>query len=963
LLKTDNRGTTWEQLPIFPLGRRQPALRQIEFDLNNTSVIYGLADGYSSDRLVGSWRSSNRGITWQRIVEPGTFPQSSELIRILVAPTNGSVLYAVLRIGTGQSTYRSADGGSTWAQSGVGGALSVSTGNTDTLYRAEGANIFRSTDGARSWNPLGQVFNASGTLTGVNGIAASPSDPNLLVAAVGGPGGGTGIYRSTNGGGSWTLVQAGGSIGVKFNVRNPSLVVVGDCCGLGGSYSNDSGLTFTNFRATLEGSSSLVSTSIANASFDYSQMGALMVGLRSNRGGGVAAQNGPAGIWRKLPGTYTPTAVPEVFLDSGQMLSGDTSEARSIVRIVAAEGGSAAGFLLGNLSAVGPGTSARIIANSSEPNNAPQSVVVTRSAQALNAGTYNTSVTIPVTGALNRELTIEGSMEVVDQPQQAGVSLGIPLPRTFNESILSIATGNGKIYLGTASRLYALDGKGGLEVIAGTGSAGFSGDGGPAARAQVSRVRQIVVSPDGTIHFYDSFNRRIRRITPNGTISTLAGNPSATARITEGASLTSINFLSPQLAVRASGELLVLDNNRIWRIDATSFRTVVGGGVGGPQNGSFASSISLSGGVFTVDPQNAILFSYFGLLYRVLPSNTLQLLAGANVNRNIPGSRNALEVELSIETLLAGPDGVYLFDGITNTIKRVNPDSTIETVALNGMIGPASRCTGALYAPIDSTISPGLALAPDASLLFVDNTLKRFWIPRTAATETARPIVIPEGIVNAASLTRTLSPGSLASIFGANLTASQAAASALPLPAELGGGVACLAGQVAPIAFASPSQLNVQIPFGLAPGTHSLRAFNASGGTAAVPVNLQPTSPEIFRANGRAVVINPDGSLNQTDRGVAAGQVIVAYLTGIGEVTPAFETGTASPASPLAFPVGATSATVGGRNAPLLFLGMSPGFVGLAQANVTIPDLPPGEHDLILTVGNHASEALPITVQ
>jgi uncharacterized protein (TIGR03437 family) len=42
---------------------------------------------------------------------------------------------------------------------------------------------------------------------------------------------------------------------------------------------------------------------------------------------------------------------------------------------------------------------------------------------------------------------------------------------------------------------------------------------------------------------------------------------------------------------------------------------------------------------------------------------------------------------------------------------------------------------------------------------------------------------------------------------------------------------------------------------------------------------------------------------------------------------------------------------------------MSPGFVGLAQANVTIPDLPPGEHDLILTVGNHASEALPITVQ
>jgi uncharacterized protein (TIGR03437 family) len=157
--------------------------------------------------------------------------------------------------------------------------------------------------------------------------------------------------------------------------------------------------------------------------------------------------------------------------------------------------------------------------------------------------------------------------------------------------------------------------------------------------------------------------------------------------------------------------------------------------------------------------------------------------------------------------------------------------------------------------------------------------------------------------------------------------------------------------------------LNVQIPFGLVPGTHSLRAFNAAGGTVAVPVNLQTTSPEIFRANGRAVVINPDGSLNQTDRGVAAGQVIVAYLTGIGEVAPALETGSASPSNPLALPAGATSATVGGMNAPLLFLGMSPGFVGLAQANVQIPALAAGEHDLVLRVGGQASEALAITVQ
>jgi uncharacterized protein (TIGR03437 family) len=965
LLKTDNRGTTWEQLPIFPLGRRQPVLEEIEFDLNNTSVIYALAYGSSSDRLVGAWRSSNRGISWQRVVEPATFPQSSQLIRILVAPTNGSVLYAVLRIGAAEFTYRSADGGATWASAGEGGASSVSTGNPDTLYRSAGTAFFRSTDGGRSWLQTAQLPNNSNPLNRITSIAASPSDPNVLLAGISGPSSSVvGVYRSTNGGGNWSLVQGGGTANsFKFNVRNPSLVLVAS--GDGTLYSNDGGLSFVRNSQTLEGFSRTIETQ--SASFDYSQMGALIVRLSPSRGGGgVAVQNGPSGVFRKLAGTYTPTAVAEVFLESGQMLSGDTSEGRSVVSIVAAEGGSAAGFVIGNPASVGPGTSARITSIPPVGNNATQRVVVSRSAQNLNAGTYNTTVSLPVTGALNRELTIEGTMEVVDQPQDAGVSLGINLPRDFTESISSIATANGKIYLGTFTRLVALDGKGQLEVIAGTGTAGFSGDGGPATRAQVREVTQIVVARDGTVHFYDRFNGRIRRVATNGTISTLSGNPSGTSTITEGALLNSINFSqSPRLAARANGELLVAHSLRIWRIDGNSFRSIAGGGAGGgPQDGSLATAASFStGGLVTVDPQNAILFSDRGRLFRILPSNTLQWLAGAEANRDVLGSRNAREVALSIEAIVSGADGVYLFDGLTETIKRVNPDATIETVALNGMIGPASGCTGALFAPRDFTSSPGLAIAPDASLLFVDSSLKRFWIPRGATTQAVRPVVTPEGVVNAASLSRALSPGTLASIFGLNLAAGQAAASSLPLPAELAGGVACMAGRVAPIAFASPSQLNVQIPFGLVPGTHSLRAFNAAGGTGAVAVNLQAASPEIFRANGRAIVINPDGSLNQTNRGVAAGQVIVAYLTGIGEVAPALETGSASPSNPLALPAGATSATVGGMNAPLLFLGMSPGFVGLAQANVQIPALAAGEHDLVLRVGSQASEALAITVQ
>jgi uncharacterized protein (TIGR03437 family) len=966
LLKTDNHGATWEQLPIFPIGNRQPGLEQIEFDLASTATIYGWSSGVSSDRLVGAWRSSNRGVSWQRIIEPGTFPADSELIRVLVAPGNGSVLYAVIQIGANQFTYRSANGGSTWTRSGDGGALSVSTGSVDTLFRAVRGAVFRSTDGARSWLQYGQTYNVGNDLNGINAIASSPSDPNLLLASMNGPtSGANGIYRSTNGGASWTRALAGNFIGIKFNVRNSSVAIVGDCCGLSAYYTNDGGQNFSTLSRSLEGSTSTLGLSPYDTAFDHAQTAQLIHSVGSSRGGGVAILPGASGTWRKLPGTYTPTAVPNIILDSGQLLSGDTSEARLTIDIVAAEGGSAAGFAIGAATSTGPGTSIRIIRDGSDAANPAPSVSVTRSARDLQPGTYSTTVTLPVTGALNRELTIEGTLEVVGQPQSKGVYVGRGLPTGVSDTVYSLAAVNGKVYLGSFSRILALDGKGGLTVVAGTGTSGFSGDGGPATAAQVSFVRAIAAAPDGTIYFYDSSNRRIRRITPNGTISTIAGNPSGASSIAEGASVNAVNFITtPGLAVRSNGELLVAHSSRIWRVDGSSFRTVAGGGTNALLDGSLVNGISLSGvSKILLDEQGSIVFATSTRVFRIRPNNSLQHLAGADFAEGQPGSRNARDTSLSVDAMALGADGIYLADGETSTIKRVNSDLTIDTAALNGMRGEGSMCTGAQYTPNAATTTQGLALLPDGSLFVGQTGLPRFWIPPGGGSAGLAPFVPEAGVVNAASGTRALSPGALASIYGTDVARMQAGASALPLPSELGGAVVCMAGQVAPIAFASPSQLNVQIPLGLEPGNYTLRVFNASGGTTGVPVQLQQASPEIFRANGRAVVINPDGSLNDTGNGVAPGAVVVAYLTGIGNVTTPLATGAASPSSPLAVPVLATSATIGGSSATLLYLGMTPGFVGLAQANVVIPDLAPGEHAMLLTVGSFSSEPLAISVR
>jgi uncharacterized protein (TIGR03437 family) len=178
---------------------------------------------------------------------------------------------------------------------------------------------------------------------------------------------------------------------------------------------------------------------------------------------------------------------------------------------------------------------------------------------------------------------------------------------------------------------------------------------------------------------------------------------------------------------------------------------------------------------------------------------------------------------------------------------------------------------------------------------------------------------------------------------GQNLSPVNAASSQTPLPTLLGDSCLSVNGQLIPIVFVSPGQINGQLPFTVgAEGSIVLHTPSGVSNTFKFPVSA--TAPGVFHVpvegwtdDVATVYRAANNQIVTLSNPVHLDDWLVIYLTGMGAVAPEVKTGDAGPMDPLAQAMAQPTVTLGDTPLPVWYAGLTPGSVGVYQINVQVP--------------------------
>jgi uncharacterized protein (TIGR03437 family) len=594
-------------------------------------------------------------------------------------------------------------------------------------------------------------------------------------------------------------------------------------------------------------------------------------------------------------------------------------------------------------------------------------------------------------GAGSIAVTEDGSIFVVSsgvlwQIQPNGVLHEVGYYANHLGYLSTVAAGAGGMLVGAlGNSIYSFSKSGQQTLFAGVETFGFSGDGGPAVAAQFSWIAGLAVDKTGNIYFSDYDHNRIRRVTPDGLISTFGGT--GDPKSGDGGPASGAQIFGPNaLAFDPFGNLYVTED------------------LGGAAKG--ASQVS-------------------ALVRKIAPDGTITRFAGGGPYSPfcpfgcVPPSLKATDANIGVTDIASDSKGqIYLLDLRALAIWKIDLEGNIGAFASQlpvqrfrdaGQIrfGPSdnlywltspfsypwgfyrispsgplasastwefpqsfafgakgnlyySGLSGKIYNQTSAgdvstlfyNVSPGTVsiypLTTDSSgnLYFADQARNRlFEIPNASSCGGAqRPMI--RDVFNAASYNSSVvAPGELVTFFGFFLGPANGVGPSLiggRFDTQAGGVRVLFDGVRAPVLYASASQVSAVVPFGIAAQTGTEIVVEVNGiPSDAVAAGVFDTVPGIFTRDssgqGQAAAQNQNGSQNSSDHPAAKGSTIVLFATGAGVTKPASLDGVIAGASPPT-PVLPVTATVDGQPAKVAYAGGAPFEInGLLQVNIVIP--------------------------
>jgi Adenylate and Guanylate cyclase catalytic domain/NHL repeat len=294
---------------------------------------------------------------------------------------------------------------------------------------------------------------------------------------------------------------------------------------------------------------------------------------------------------------------------------------------------------------------------------------------------------------------------------------------------------DGRLYIVDGNRVRKINADGTVTTIAGTGRAGFSGDGGPATSADLNGPQSIAIDSAGDLFIADSQNNRVRRVDPQGKITTIAGSgqpsyggdggPAARAALNDptGVAIGFGNGFGNTILIADSG------NNRVRVVAANGTIATFAGtgdtgyaGDGGPATSALLNdpkclAVDANDSVYVADALN-------DRIRRIAVDGTISTVAGTG-DQSFAGDHGpARDASLHLATgpvsgggclAVDGAGDLFIADALDHRVRKVAVDGIISTVAGNGRPGFFGDNGAATNAELDLP----LGVAADSGNLFI----------------------------------------------------------------------------------------------------------------------------------------------------------------------------------------------------------------------------------------------------